>query len=170
MGFGKDGLGVILRRSTSTTLGAIDTATTLLLGTPLALLERFRIIKLEVWASVTGLTSGEGTGLYLGLADGDLTVAEIDAAFENNGPLGPNDTVLEAISDRYTKMLGATDHETGTELIFENKMGGHIMEETIRWTFARTKAWNMFVHNIGNQLTTGSNLITREKYFGVWVT
>ncbi len=170
MGFGKDGKGVIIRQSVSQTLGTIDTQTTLILGTNVATLECFRMIKSEVWGGITGLTSGEGTGLFLGIADGDLSVAEIDAALESVGPLGPNDVVTAAISDRFTKMIGATDHETGTELVFENKMGGHIMEDTIRWTFARTKSWNYFVHNLGNQLTTGANVILRTKSFGVWVT
>ncbi len=170
MGFGKDGKGVIIRQSISQTLGTIDTQTSILLGTNLALLERFRIIKLEVWAAVTGLTSGEGTGLYLGIADGDLSVAEVDAALEANGPLGPNDTVLEELSSRWTMVLGATDHETGSELVFENEMGGHVIEKTIRWTFSRTKSWNYWIHNLGNQLTTGANVILRSKAFGVWVT
>ncbi len=169
MGFGKDGKGIILRESRSATLGTIDTQTTAFLGTPLAILERFRIIKTEVWAAITGLTSGEGTGLYLGMSDGDLAVAEVDAALENNGPLGPNDKILAAISERWTMIFGATDHETGTELVFENENGGHVIEKTLRWTFARTKGWNWFVHNLGNQLTTGSNLILRAKHFGVWV-
>ncbi len=170
MGFGKDGKGVILRQVVdAAALGTIDRGTTILLGTAPGILERFRIIKSEVYATVIGLTSGEGSGLFLGLADGDYAIAEVDAAIENTGPLGPNDAIAAELAERWTTILGATDGETGTERVFENKMGGHLMEETIRWTFARTKAWNFFVHNLGAQLTTGATVSIRAKHFGVWV-
>ncbi len=170
MGFGKDGKGVIIREARSQTLGTLDLQSMVFVDTKLATLERFRMIKLEIYAGITGLTSGEGTGLFLGIADGDLLLAEAEAAVENNGSLGPNDSVSEAVSERYTKILGAVDRETGTEAVFENETGGHLMEHTIRWTFSRTKSWNFFVYNLGNQLTTGSNIIIRAKSFGVWVT
>ena len=170
MGFGKDGKGVIIRQSLSQGLLALANSAGILIGTNLATLERFRIIKLEVWASITGLTTGEGTSLLFGIADGDLTLAEIEAAIENNGPVGPNDSVSIAVSERLIFLLGAIDRETGTEAIFENQTGGHMMEKNIRWTFARTKSWNFFVYNIGNILTTGASCQLRAKSFGVWVT
>ncbi len=170
MGFGKDGKGTIIREGLSQTLGTLDQQVGIIVGTKLATLERFRIIKTEVIASVTGLTTGEGTGLNLFLADGAFNAAEIEAAIEANGPLGPNETSVEEVADRYTKWFGTVDRETGTEAVFENSMGGHLMENTIRWTFSRTKSWVFFVYNLGNQLTTGSNILLRAKHFGVWVT
>lgn len=170
MGFGKDGKGVIIREARSQTLATLDQQVMVFIDTKLATLERFRMIKLEIYGSVSGLTTGEGTGLYLGICDGDLTLAEAEAAVEANGPLGPNDSVTEAIAERFTMILGALDRETGTEAIFENENGGHLMSKTIRWTFSRAKSWNFFVYNLGNQLTTGSNVIIRAKSFGVWVT
>ncbi len=170
MGFGKDGKGVIIRESRSQAIGSLATEATILIGTNLATLERFRMIKNELWAAITGLTTGEGTGLLIGIADGDLTVAEVDTALETSGPFGPNDTVIEAIVDRYVILLGAVDRETGTEAIFENEQGGHMMEKVIRWTFARTKSWNFFLYNIGAAVTTGATVIIKSKSFGVWVT
>ena len=170
MGFGKDGKGVILREARSQALATLDNQAAIIIDTKLATLERFRIIKSELIASITGLTAGEGDGLFIGLADGDFTVGEIEASIENNGPLGPNDQVAEATSERFTRWFGSLDHEVGTEAIFTNKMGGHIMEEVIRWTFARTKSWNFFVYNMGAQLTTGATVLIRAKEFGVWVT
>lgn len=161
---------MIIREARSQVLGTLDQQAIVFIDTKLATLERFRMIKNECFATVTGLTSGEGTGLFLGIADGDLTAAEVEAAIELSAPLGPNDSVADAIAERFTKIIGATDHETGTEIVFENQTGGHLMENTIRWTFARTKSWNYFVYNMGNQLTTGSNLLLRAKSFGVWVT
>ncbi len=170
MGFGKDGKGVIIRENRTQALGALANAAGILIGTPLVTLERFRMIKNELWAAMTGLTTGEGTGLLIGLADGDLTITEIEQAIEVAGPLGPNDQESANRAERWTMFVGAVDRETGTEAIFENEKGGHKMENTIRWTFARTKAWNYFVYNLGDTITTGSSVKIRGKSFGVWVT
>ncbi len=170
MGFGKDGKGVIIIESRPQALGALGAGGGILIGTKLATLERFRMLKSEMWATITGLTSGEGTGLILGLADGDLTLAEIEGAIETDGPLGPNDITGENIAMRPVWKIGAVDRETGTEAIFENEHGGHMLIVKPRWTFARTKSWNWFVYNLGASLTTGGTVNIRGKHFGVWVT
>ncbi len=170
MGFGKDGKGVIITESRVQALGSLANEAGILIGTNLATLERFRMLKLEIIAAVTSLTSTEGTGLLLGIVDGDYTLAELEAAIESDGPLGPNDQISEELSERFYKWLGAVDRETGTDALFENNQGGHQMEKTIRWTFARTKSWNFFVYNMGSAITTGATVNVRAKSFGVWVT
>ncbi len=171
MGFGKDGKGVIIRESRSNVLGALAQGVGVQIDTKLATLERYRMLRGEVYAVVTGLTSGEGTGLLLVLADGDLTLTEVDEAIDSaNGPLGPNESVQEAIADRPVWFIGAVDRETGSEAIFENEQGGHMMVVKPRWTFARTKSWNWIVYNLGAILTTGATVHIRTKSFGVWVT
>ncbi len=97
MGFGKDGKGIIIREARSQALGALAQQGAVIIGTNLGTLERFRIIKEELWAAITGLTTGEGTGLLIGIADGDYSLAEIEAALESSGPAGPNDTVIAEI-------------------------------------------------------------------------
>ncbi len=169
MGFGKDGKGVIIRESRNQALGALAASAAIIVGTNLAILERFRMLKSEIWASITGLTSTEGTGLLFGLADGDLALAEIEIAIENNGPLGPNDDSA-VLSERPVWLIGAVDRETGQEAIFENEEGGHMLVVKPRWTFARTKSWNWFVYNHGAAITTGATIEIRVKEFGVWVT
>ncbi len=169
MGFGKDGKGVIFRQSLSQALGTLDNAAGILIGTKPAILERFRIIKSEAWSTINALTSGEGVGIILGLADGDFSISEIEQAIETNGPLGPNDLPNAAQAERFIMFVGMTDGEVGTTQVFENEKGGHSMENTVRWTFARTKSWNWFAYNLGDQLTTGSTLVLRAKSFGVWV-
>ncbi len=169
MGFGKDGKGVIIREARSQAIGTLAAQTALLIGTKLATLERFRQIKLELVASITGVTSGELTGLLIGVCDGDLTVAELETSIEINGPLGPNDIETRDTAERPWWFLGAIDRETGTEAIFENETGGHIMEKVIRWTYARTKSWNYFLYNMGAAPTTGATVLIRAKSFGVWV-
>ncbi len=170
MGFGKDGKGVIIRESRSQALSGLSNGAGIIIGTKLATLERFRMLKIEVYCNVNALTSTEGTGLLLGLADGDYTIAEIEAAIENNGPLGPNDTEDAEVSMRPIWWLGAVDRETGVDGLFENETGGHRLVFTPRWTFSRMKSWNFFVYNLGTNLTTGASAILRAKSFGVWVT
>jgi len=170
MGFGKDGKGVIMRENRSQALGTLAALSALIIGTNLATTERFRMLKAEIWATLTGLTTGEGTGLLFGLADGDLSVAEIEEAIESNGPLGPNDTVTEEQASRAVWLFGAIDRETGTEAIFENEDGGHMLVLKPRWTFASVKSWNWFVYNMGAAPTTGATIFIRGKSFGVWVT
>ncbi len=169
MGFGKDGKGVIIRDPRTQAIGSLAQQAAIIIGTNLSTLERFRIIKLELWAAVTGLTTGEGTGLLIGIADGDYTLAEIEASLESTGPAGPNDTVISEIVERFVILLGSIDRETGTEAIFENNHGGHMMEKNLRWTFSRTKSWNFFIYNLGAALTTGATVIIKPKEFGVWV-
>ncbi len=170
MGFGKDGKGIIIKESKVQALGALAAGSGVLIDTKLALLERFRMLRTELYASVTTLTTGEGTGLLIGLADGDLTLAEIEVAIELEGPLGPNDIVSANAAERPVWWMGAVDRETGTEALFENDEGGHMMVLKPRWTFARTKSWQFFVYNIGKVLTTGAFVNIRVKSFGVWVT
>jgi len=171
MGFGKDGKGVIVRQSVSQALGTLGANTALIIGTNIATLERFRMLKTEIYAGITSLTSGEGGSLLFGIVDGDLTLSEIEEAIElTGGPVGPNDPVNEAIAMRFMKWLGASDHEIATEGLFHNDEGGQLLAETIRWTFARTKSWNFFVYNLGAALTTGASVVVRAKSFGVWVT
>ncbi len=170
MGFGKDGKGIIIRENRSQALGTLAQGSAIFIGTKLAILERFRMLRGEMYSTVVALTSGEGTGFIFGLADGDLSLAEVEAAIEANGPLGPNDTVGEAISDRPVWFLGAIDRETGTEALFENETGGHMLVTKPRWTFGRTKSWNWFIYNLGAAPTTGSTAFIRSKSFGVWVT
>ena len=170
MGFGKDGKGVIIRESCGQALGGLGTASSIFIGTKLVTEERFRMLKQELWSSIVGLTAGDGDGLLIGLADGDLSLSEIDAAIENNGPLGPNDSVSAAISMRAVWLLGHGDPDGSTELTFINETGGAKMTSTPRWTFAKTKSWNLFVYNLGATITTGATVNIRAKDFGVWVT
>ncbi len=170
MGFGKDGKGVIIRESRGQALGTLAAGTGLFIGTKFVTLERFRMLKAEIYATITGLTSGELTGFIFGLADGQYSLAQVEEAIEESGPLGPNDEISADKADRPVWFTGAIDRETGTEAIFENENGGHMMIIKPRWIFARTKSWNYFVYDLGAAITTGSTVNIRAKSFEDWVT
>ncbi len=170
MGFGKDGKGVIIRESRIQALGTLASQAGLLIGGKLATVERFRMLKTEIQASITAVTAGEANGYIFGLADGDLTIVEIEETIEADGPLGPNDVITSNLSMRPVWIVGGIQQQNNTEVLFTNDTGGTTMTATPRWTFAATKSWNWFIYNMGAAPTTGSTCILRVKSFGVWVT
>ncbi len=173
MGFGKDGKGVIIREFRSQALGALAGTSGIIIGTKLNILERFRMLKSEVVATIVAMTTAEGAGLGLYLVSGDLSLAEFEASVElTTGPLGPNDSVPAAIAERWSMVAGVMNQPVagaGENQIL-NEHGGGLMSINPRWTFARTKSWNWIVYNHGTTLTTGATVKLFAKDFGVWVT
>lgn len=169
MGFGKDNMGVILRQGISQALLTLATDTGLIITAKPVTLERFRMLKSEVYGNVEGLQTGEGRGLSLWLVDGDLTLAQFEEAIETEGPLGPNDPIPAAVSERFTHFVGAFGGQVLTHL-HDREANAPFCTIKPRWTFARAKSWNWIIYNIGPALTTGATVNLRVKNFGVWVT
>ncbi len=170
MGFGKDNKGVIIRQSISQALLTLAADTGIIIMAKPVILERFRMLKSEIFGIIEGLASGEGKGLSLWLADGDLSLVEVEEAIELSGaPLGPNDPVQAAIAERLVLWAGVGDAGTISHLHSRNG-NAPLIEMMPRWTFARDKAWNFVLYNMGGALTTGATVNLRVKNFGVWVT
>ncbi len=172
MGFGKDGKGVIIREFRTQALGALAGTTGILVGSKIATLERFRILKSEIVAVMVAATSDEGNGLALYLVDGTFTLAEFEAAMELvAGPVGPNEPEDAEIAERFILWAGGISLPPGNlENMFVNEKNGPRMSINPRWTFARTKSWNWIVYNHGTTLTSGATVKLYAKNFGVWVT
>ncbi len=175
MGFGKDGLGVIINEARTQALGTLATDTGIFVGTKLATLERFRMLKSQVIAHMTIVAAGEGGGLTLWLVDGDFSLSEAEAAIEALGPLGPNDRIVEDNASRLVLLAGVVDDVS--EVAGADAVSFHDMNTNApvcvmkpRWTFARTKSWNWMVYNRAGALTTGSSVRILVRNFGVWVT
>ncbi len=170
MGFGKDNKGVIIRQSISQAILTLAPDTGLIITAAPVILERFRMLKSEVYANVEGLQTNEGRGLSLWLADGDLTLAQIEECIELSGaPLGPNDPVEAAIAERFVMFVGAAGGSTISHFHDRETNAPYCIIKP-RWTFARTKSWNFVLYNIGSVMTTGATVNLRVKNFGVWVT
>ncbi len=169
MGFGKDGKGVIITEVRQQALGTLGNVTAITIATPLVMAEDFRMIKTEFSALVTALTGGEGNGLMVGIANGELSVTEIAEAIAANGPLNRNDRGRDERVMRFVKLLGAIDEVGQTSHAFKNEGGGPMIEETIRWTFSNPEGWQWFIWNHGTALTTGSSVRLRAKNYGVWL-
>ncbi|CAN8138849.1 hypothetical protein THIOSC15_1170001 [uncultured Thiomicrorhabdus sp.] len=164
-GFGKDGRGSITYENLQQALGTLGNRTAITIDTSRSshndLGDDFRIIKMEVTAAWNGWTAGEGPVL-IGLASGELTVAEIAECLES------------APSDRNSHDAMASAHWPVWPLGFVNGYNGETritVEKTIRWTFSDPEAFQFFAYNMdAGSLTTGSSVTILAKIFGVWVT
>ncbi len=175
MGFGKDGKGAIVRETRSQSLGTLAQDTALIIGTKLATTEVFRMLKSEIFCRINTLTAGEGSGLLLLLADGDLSVTEISEAVNVDGPLGPNDAVAAALAERLVLNVGAVegggdDAAAPTQRVVRDmNSNAPFCIVKPRWSFQRTKSWNWVAFNRGDALTTGAQIRIDAKSYGVWV-
>lgn len=171
MGFGKDNKGVILKEQTQLALLALASNEVILMPSEIALEEDFRILKAEVIAHVTGLTSDEGDGLVLGMANGGLTSAAIEASIEAQGPKGRDDRIIQEAAERQEHRLGVLETQSPGQIKgnFLGKEGGPIMTDKFRWTYSNPDGWTFYIYNNGGLLTTGATVKLIATYYGVWV-
>ncbi len=176
MGFGKDGKGAIVKEQTTLGLGALAGQDLSLVSSAVQLDEDFRILRSDITAILTGMTSLEGVGLILYMTEGSLVASEVEANIEQNGPLRQGDQTEEEIASRWVRRVGITTGPTvnETERVFKNKDGGAMLDMNPRWTFRRGRTateggWNWAVYNDGITLTTGGTLRLLATHYGVWV-
>ncbi len=177
MGFGKDGKGAIVKEQTVVTLGAIAGQDYVIANSNVQLDEDFRILKSEITAVITEVTSLEGNGLILYMQEGSLSAAEGEANIEQNGPLRRGDQTAEEIASRWVRRVGMTlgPSVNETERVFTNEYGGGLLKINPRWTFTRARAaasggWDWGVYNDGVTLTTGASVRVIATHYGVWLT
>ncbi len=170
MGFGKDHTGVIIRENFSITLGGLASGAAIT-GSSLTMGEDFRMLKAEVFTHVDALTAGEGQGLIFGIANGELSDAEIGAALTNNGPTDLNDRVSQELSERNVKIFSSAlfRDTAGTSRHFTGDNGGPLITSKHRWTYSNSEGWVWFVFNDGPTITTGATARVMTTIFGVWV-
>ncbi len=175
MGFGKDGKGAIVKEHSSVTLAALAANSTVTNDSDVLLDADFRILRSDVTAVIQGITTLEGNGLILYMAEGDLTAAEQEVNIELDGPRRPGEQVAEEQASRWVRRVGIiVGSDTPTERVFTNKYGGGLLDIEPRWTFRRGRTagnggWNWSVYNSGATLTTGAIVDIVGTHYGVWV-
>ncbi len=170
MGFGKDGKGSIIKESVSVGLLALATSDAIIFTGPTNLGEDFRILKTQVVCHITGLGSGEGSGLILGIANGNLSAAEIEESIEAGGPLTSTDRIVQEKADRFYKLVAtASESSASDEISMQGPDGGSPIEFVLRWTFSDTDSWAWFFYNLGLTLTTGATARLIATHYGVWL-
>lgn len=161
-GFGKDGKGQIGYQQTRTALGALAANDVITAAAAVAITEDFRMTKMEVfgfWKDV-----GDEESIIIGLADAELSDAEIEECIEAT-PLDRNDHLnLERSHRPVWPVAILTNDNSGN--------GSRTFSTTVvpRWTFSNADGWKWWAYNPDDAaLTTGSELILFQKWFGVWV-
>lgn len=167
MPFGKNNRGVIIREDLNQVLGALGSGTGILVaGGKVAITEDFRLMKSHIYAIIHGLTAGEGIhSLLLGIANADLSLAEIEEALELNGPQQKSDRIETEKAERYVEIIGrfVGDDVGTTRLHLDRKFKA-------KWSFMSDEGWVFFVYNQdGAALTTGATVRIKCKHFGVWL-
>lgn len=171
MGFGKNDTGVIIRDNSAIALSTLGGETAIVITTDITWGEDFRLLKSEFMAIVEGLTSAEGRGLVIGIADGELTAIEIAECLQADGPGDRNDNEANERATRPVWLIGALDISGQTIGRFRGSMGSFLMEWKKRWTFSNPEGLEFFVYNqSGTALTTGATVRVDATHYGVWLT
>ncbi len=161
----------IIKDNTIVTLGALSGQAVAAQAGPV-LKQGYRIVK-TIWSAVAiGLTAAEATGLILGLANNDLTAAQIKESLEAGGPLNRGDRDLEEKANRFTKQMGMmeTPLVAATESRFKGPEGGSPTESKIMWSFPLGNAgFKWWIYNLGTGLTTGASVRVLATHMGVWL-
>ncbi len=170
MGFGKDGKGTIILQHDIITLATLADDTALIQDAgAIAIVEDFRILKSELHVGTNeSIAAGDGP-IYFGVADGELTVAEIAEVLNQTGPLNRNDNARSEQSLRKVEILAVfgPGQSNGTG---DKAWQGPIVTKP-RWTYSNPNGWAYFAFNqSGGALVTGTILRFRAKHYGVWVT
>ncbi len=170
MGFGKDGKGVIIREDDVESLGALAQFSVVKMD-GITLREDFRMLKSEIFAHVDVLTAGEGQGLLLGIANDDLSAAEIAACIVTDGPTDNSDRIKVETANRNVKLLSSAilQDVAGTSRHFFGENGSPMITSKHRWTYSNPEGWAFFIFNDGLTLTTGSAVRLVATHFGMWV-
>ncbi len=165
--------GVIIRERQTIALGGLADDAAIKLS-QLTLSEDFRMLKSEVICVVNNLATLQGTGLVLGIANNELSVAEIAAAILINGPLDRNDRDGHEKAMRNVKLVSSLmepgEDSSNVERMFRNGAGGPITEVKHRWTYSNPEGWCWFIFNgTGAAITTGASVELIATNYGVWV-
>lgn len=129
------------------------------------------MLKAEVIASIDGLSADDGAPLALVLCNGNLSLAEIAAGLQADGPINRDDRDATELAERFCKIVGYFMHTTPTQGVFVGNEGGPLIVTKPRWTFSNDSGWQWIVWNAGTSaMVTGASLRFAATHFGVWVT
>ncbi len=168
MGFGKDGKGVIIHLDAGPTGLSTLASKAAVQVAALPVTEDFRALKIEAhWTG--GAFTGDDDKVLLGIADGELSAAEIAECINADGPLDRNDNLTRERAERPVWLLEGIlpSIDGGTTIV----TGYAYTEWTKRWTFSNPEGLQFFVYNPDTDaLTTGAGVSVTATIYGVWVT
>ncbi len=172
--------GSIIRERQTVSLATLGDQAALALSN-LTMQEDFRILKTELTASIDSMDDQDvAAGILLGIANGELSVAEIAECLVAQGPLDRNDRLLKERANRWVKILSQAEFNnnsipgngrTQVDMIFKGDNGSPIITSKDRWTYSDPEGWQFFIfNNTGTSLITGATVRLLATHYGVWVT
>ncbi len=151
-------------------MSTLGSQVAILFGSDITIQEDFFLARADLFARIVGLTAGEGEGLMLGLANGELTTTEIVEAILVDGPSDLNDRVKQERAERAVWILAQADHGPGDlDLSFKGENGGTKVIVKPKWIFSDPEGWNYFIYNSGSALTTGAVATMVTTQYGRWI-
>ncbi len=171
MGFGKNKTGQIIREDNAIALGALG-AKAMVTFPAITVTEDFKLLKSEIFCILDDADIDNGAGLILGIADGELTTAEIVEALSLNGPLDRNDRLNKEQATRPVWPITGLKPGTDTHPVMRfGPENGQIVHKGKPWTFSSPEGWKFWIYNQGNTaIVTGSTARLIATHYGVWVT
>ncbi len=159
----KKEVGSVINKS-SITLGTLAKNTGILSQSP-DVTRGGKMLSYSSQGGLNGFTSGDGPILW-GVCSSDLSLAELEAYLELEGPLSPSDIVNSEIASRgrNVRVLGALTFQRDWIDLHNHKMSGLKFAEASE----TTGGWSTFAYNLGAALTTGAILEILERVFVEW--
>ncbi len=159
----KNEVGSVINKS-SITLATLAKNTGIISPSP-ALTRGGKILSFSSHGGLNGATLGDGPLIH-GVMSGDLTLAELEAFLELEGPLTPADVTAMEVASRGKKIrvLGSVSASNPEIAIDNRSLSGLRFSEAAE----TTNAWNTWVYNPGAALTTGAILEQVERAFVEW--
>ncbi len=151
-------------------LASLGAGTVLKSTAQVAFEEDFRLLKTEYLPSIDGLAAGES--IILGLADNNLSVAEIAEAIQLNGPINRNQNVEKERARRPVWLLATIGADVSGLGVAVPNQGMPIVWKK-RWTFSKGtgQGFVFFVINPDDSALSAAaqKWHYRATHFGVWV-
>ncbi len=157
-----------VRETVSITLGTLS-ADDVVGQNGLTMLQGGFITTTDIAWVISGLTAGEGEGLFLGIADQQLSDAEIEESLEANGPTFSKQEPQAPRADRRVRTLGLIGPQalnlTPTNTVF----AGFMAKAETRLAFSEDGAsWKWFVQSLAVGTTTGASVSIQASHNVRW--
>lgn len=149
-------------------IGTLASNTAIKETTPLPLDDDFQMESFKTIMGYTGGTASEGP-VYIGLSDGDYTVAEIAEYFNNSGPRGISDRVEQEVAGRAIIPLGMLHPGGASQPILWENAGFGVLRKVVGMWLSDVSSPTWFAYNDDDAaLTNNAKVQGFVRYKGKW--
>ncbi len=122
-----------------------------------------KLLSVRGSVAIRTLTSGDGP-FMVGVAEKGLSLAQLEAYLELNGPVTPDEVANREIASRGSliRTLGVLNHAgpgTYQSIFFDN-----VSLKGLKFSEENT-GWNVWLYNLGQAMTTGATMVNALQYF-----